>query len=122
MTSPRLPDRSRPSMRRVLALSLAAVTLAASVNALIPRPATTRTQATNDFLHFESGHVHPLAMTPDGSRLLAVNTADARLTVFSLTGPAPARIAEIPVGLEPVSVAVRNDQEAWVVNHLSDDI
>ena len=42
--------------------------------------------------------------------------------MFSLTGPAPARIADIPVGLEPVSVAVRNDHEAWVVNHLSDDI
>jgi len=75
-----------------------------------------------DFVHFESGHVHPAAMTPDGERLLVVNTADNRLTVFSLAGAAPARLAEIPVGLEPVSVACLDDQTAWVVNHLSDDV
>ena len=94
-------------MRRTLAVLLAAVSLSLAAATLLPRRATTRTQATADFLHFESGHVHPLAMTPDGSRLLAVNTEDGRLAVFSLTGPAPARIADIPVGLEPVSVAVR---------------
>jgi YVTN family beta-propeller protein len=109
-------------LRRTLALSLAALTLALAVAAILPRPATTRVQSSHDFVHFESGHVRPLAMTPDGTRLLAVNTADARLSVFDLTGAAPARVAEIPVGLEPVSVAVRNDQEAWVVNHLSDDV
>ncbi len=109
-------------MHRPFALLLAAVSLALAASTLLPRRATTRTQATGDFLHFESGHVHPLAMTPDGTRLLAVNTADGRLAVFSLTGPAPARIADIPVGLEPVSVAVRSNHEAWVVNHLSDDI
>ncbi len=76
----------------------------------------------SDFTHFESGHVHPVAMTPDGTRLLVVNTPDARLSVFDITGPAPVRVAEIPVGLEPVSVAVRGNGEAWVVNHLSDDV
>jgi YVTN family beta-propeller protein len=30
--------------------------------------------------------------------------------------------AEIPVGLEPVSVAARNNREAWVVNWLSDSV
>jgi YVTN family beta-propeller protein len=109
-------------MRRTLAVLLAAVSLSLAAATLLPRGATTRTQAAADFMHFESGHVHPLAMTPDGSRLLAVNTADGRLAVFSLTGPAPARIADIPVGLEPVSVAVRSNHEAWVVNQLSDDI
>ena len=32
------------------------------------------------------------------------------------------RIAEIPVGLEPVAVASRTNGEAWVVNNLSDDV
>src|SRR4029077_7594466 len=39
-----------------------------------------------------------------------------------LTGPAPRRVAEIPVGMEPVSVAALSDNEAWVVNNLSDDV
>ena len=30
--------------------------------------------------------------------------------------------AEIPVGLEPVSVAARNNREAWVVNWMSDSV
>src|SRR4029079_4784138 len=30
--------------------------------------------------------------------------------------------ASIPVGLEPVAVAARNDDEVWVVNHLSDSV
>src|SRR6185369_7047031 len=74
------------------------------------------------FTHFESGHVHPLAMTPDGSRVLVVNTPDNRLSVFDVTGPSPVRVAEVPVGLEPVSVAARSNTEAWVVNTLSDDV
>ena len=76
----------------------------------------------SDFVHFESGHVHPAVLTPSGNRLLVVNTPDDRLTVFDLTGSMPVRIAEIPVGLEPVSVAVLDDSTAWVVNQLSDDV
>src|SRR5262245_45881713 len=107
-------------MRRcapVLALVVLALGLGVLPGQLVSRPA-----ATTDFVHFESGHVHPLAMTPDGTRLLAVNTPDNRLAVFDLTGPVPVRVAEIPVGLEPVSVALRSDTEAWVVNQLSDDV
>jgi YVTN family beta-propeller protein len=74
------------------------------------------------FKSFESPQVHPLALTPDGTRLLTVNTPDNRLSVFQLTGETPALVAEIPVGLEPVSVAARNDREAWVINWLSDSV
>ncbi|HET9327552.1 MAG TPA: T9SS type A sorting domain-containing protein [Candidatus Eisenbacteria bacterium] len=88
----------------------------------LPGLLISRTSDTHDFVHFESSHVHPLALTPNGNRLLAVNTADNRLTVFDLAGASPVRLAEIPVGLEPVSVVARSDVEAWVVNHLSDDI
>lgn len=76
----------------------------------------------SDFKSFESPQVHPLALTPNGTRLLAVNTPDHRLSVFQLDGEAPALAAEIPVGLEPVSVAARNDREAWVTNWLSDSV
>jgi YVTN family beta-propeller protein len=115
-------------MRRLLALLVVAFACAALVSALAPGRGVTRTQAANDFVHFESGHVHPLAMTPDAACLLAVNTADDQLAVFDVTGASPVLVAEIPVGLEPVSVAVRASPagggpgEAWVVNQLSDDV
>ena len=75
-------------MRRPLALLLATLALVSLAVALAPRRAATRTQAAGDFVHFESGHVHPLAMTPDGTRLLAVETPDSRVAVFDLTGAA----------------------------------
>ena len=74
------------------------------------------------FVNWESPHVHPLDMTPDGNRLLAVNTPDNRLLVYDLTGPSPALVAAIPVGLDPVSVRARSNGEAWVVNQISDSV
>ncbi len=74
------------------------------------------------FVNFESAHVHPLDLTPDGSRLLAVNTPDNRLQVFSTTGPTLLPVAAIPVGLDPVSVRARSNTEAWVVNAISDSV
>ena len=79
------------------------------------------TDPTN-FTNWESPHVSPIAITPDGARVLAVNTADARLELFSITGPAPVKIGSIPVGLDPVTVRVRSNTEAWVVNHISDTV
>lgn len=74
------------------------------------------------FKNFESPQVHPLALTPNGNLLLTVNSPDNRLAVFDLTGSTPKLVKEIPVGLEPVSVAARNNDEAWVVNWLSDTV
>jgi YVTN family beta-propeller protein len=71
---------------------------------------------------FESGQVRPLALSPDGSRLFAVNTPDGRLEVFTVDAGGLVPAVSVPVGLEPVSVAVRSDQEVWVVNHLSDSV
>ncbi len=77
-------------------------------------------ESTKHFVNWESPHVHPLDSTPDGKTLLAVNTPDARLEVLSL--PWLTKTQSIPVGLDPVSVRVRNNREAWVVNHISDSI
>lgn len=77
------------------------------------------------FLHFEARQVHPIAITPDGTRLVALNSPDGRLSVFNVTNsanPEPVLIAEIPVGVEPVSVRMRDNDEAWVVNEVSDSI
>ena len=75
------------------------------------------------YVNFESPHVHPIDLTPSGARLLAVNTPDALLEVFTVAadGSLSAQ-ASIPVGLEPVTVVARTEAEAWVVNHLSDTV
>ncbi|MEO8605555.1 MAG: hypothetical protein ABI629_23505, partial [bacterium] len=82
--------------------------------------------AQGSFVNFESGHVRPLALSPDGSKLFAVNTPDNRLEIFSVGAGGLTLVAEVPVGLEPVAVASRTNTlgrtEAWVVNHLSDSV
>jgi YVTN family beta-propeller protein len=75
------------------------------------------------FLNFEGKQTAPVRLSPDGTRLFAVNTPDARLSVFDVSNPSnPVLIAEIPVGLEPVSVNPLTNDEAWVVNEVSDSV
>ena len=74
------------------------------------------------FVNFESQQVHPVALTPDGTRLLVVNTPDARLAVFDVAGGNPTLLFEASVGVEPVSVAAESNTRAWVVNHVSDSV
>lgn len=78
--------------------------------------------AIGELAAFESGHVRPLALSANGQRLYAVNTPDHRVEVFSTSGAAPVALESIPVGLEPVAVALAPDGKLWVVNHLSDSI
>jgi YVTN family beta-propeller protein len=75
-----------------------------------------------DVTLFETVQVRPLAQSADGRRLYALNTPDGRLEVFDTQENGLSHVASIPVGLEPVSVAVRNDGEVWVVNQLSDSV
>jgi YVTN family beta-propeller protein len=78
--------------------------------------------AAQTFTTFETGQVRPLAMSPDGTRLFAVDTPDNRLEVFSISAGGLTHTASVPVGLEPVAVAARTNGEVWVVNHLSDSV
>lgn len=98
------------STRTIVFLSMALATTAA---------AWTQT----DYVHYESPQTAPLRLAPAGTRLFAANTADSRLSVFDLSDPSlPVLIAEVPVGLEPVAVNGRTDDEVWVVNHASDSV
>ena len=74
------------------------------------------------FIEFESGPVRPIALSPDGTRLFAVNTPNATLEIFNVTSTGISFASRVPVGLEPVAVAARNNTEVWVVNHLSDSV
>lgn len=80
-------------------------------------------QAQPSFITFESGQVRPVALTPNGGIVAAVNTPDNRLEVFGvLPGGSLVHLRSVPVGMEPVSVAARTNTEFWVVNHLSDSV
>ena len=79
------------------------------------------------FVNFEGAQTNPIRISNDGTRLFAVNTPNGTLSVFNLTQPgSPALIAEIPVGIEPVSVNINpnvsGDDEAWVVNQISNSV
>jgi YVTN family beta-propeller protein len=73
-------------------------------------------------VNYESQHVHPLALSADGTQLFAVNTPDNRLAVFDITDSGLSLAFEIPVGLDPVSVAVESDTRVWVANWMSDTV
>jgi YVTN family beta-propeller protein len=79
-------------------------------------------QATNSFTLFESGQVRPLALSPDGKHLYAVNTPDARLEIFGAARQGIEQRGSVAVGIEPVAVTTRSNDEVWVVNHLSDSV
>jgi len=78
--------------------------------------------APSPFVHWETAPVHPVALTPSGNVLCVCNTADARLELFDVSGIVPIPTASIAVGLDPVSVRLRSEDEAWVVNRLSDSV
>ena len=74
------------------------------------------------FTAFESGQVRPLALSPTRS----YSSRSTRPTTGSRSSASPASscvpVGSVPVGLEPVAVAARTDDEVWVVNHLSDSV
>src|SRR5436189_2245507 len=85
--------------------------------------ATPAILAQGAFQNFESALVHPIRVSSDGTLLFVANTADNRLEVYGLADPSnPMLLRVIPVGLEPVSVTPRTNDEIWVVNNLSDSV
>ncbi|MEC9374974.1 MAG: hypothetical protein VYA80_01225 [Pseudomonadota bacterium] len=74
------------------------------------------------FVAFESEHFRPLALSPDGRTLFAVNTPDNRIEVYSVGVFGLTHKNSIPVGMEPIAVSALNNSEIWVANHLSDSV
>lgn len=92
-----------------------AVTTQALTGPTVPQPS-------NSFTLFETLQVRPLALSPNGKLLFAANTPDNRLEVFKIESTGLQQVASVPVGLEPIAVAARTNDEVWVVNHLSDSV
>jgi len=108
------------STKRALA---ATAFLAACATLLMPLARTTAQAPAPGYANFEGSQTNPVRLSPDGTRLFAVNTPNASLSVFDVANPGnPTLLADIPVGIEPVSVNPVNDNEAWVVNQVSDSI
>jgi DNA-binding beta-propeller fold protein YncE len=73
---------------------------------------------------FESGQVRPIALSPNKRTLFVANTPDNKLEIYDVNDShrALSHRSSISVGLEPVAIAVRSDNEVWVVNHVSDSV
>src|SRR5947209_10990674 len=127
MQRPSGGSMARPYLiRRSVSALIASLSILAGLVAALPAGAGARLadfqSRPGRFTVFESGQVRPLALSPSGKLLFAANTPDDRLEVFRIKNNGLEHLASIPVGLEPVAVAARNDSEVWVVNHLSDSV
>ena len=78
--------------------------------------------AVNDYTLFEAGQVRPMAQQKNGKIIYVVNTPDDRLEIYKVRRGRLVHQGSVAVGLRPVSVAVKNNKEVWVVNHLSDSV
>ena len=77
------------------------------------------------YTHFEPRQQHPITLTPDGTKLLALYSTGHSLSVFDVGSPArstPLLVSEIPVATAPVTVKARTNDEAWVVNEGADSV
>src|SRR5688500_914195 len=79
-------------------------------------------QAASSFVNFETAPIHPAALSPDGQTLAVCNLPDGRVELFSVSSGVPMALADVPVGLDPVTVRFRTTNELWVVNHISSSI
>jgi len=105
-----------PRITQYLTVTTALIVLLSNIISIKPAIAG------ENYTLFEAGQVRPMAMSANGSMLYAVNTPDNRLEVYAIKKDGLAYKGSVLVGVEPVAVAVANDGNVWVVNHVSDSI
>src|SRR5579872_5651813 len=94
--------------------------LSALLVALVPK---TIADAPPGFANLEPAQTNPIRLSADDLRLFAANTANNSLSVFDVSAPTnPVLLSEIPVGVGPVAVNSRSDDEVWVVNQVSNSV
>lgn len=108
--------------KRWFLILVALIVLASLGRGVFDRKVVHASPAGPSFVEFESGQVRPIALSPDGNKLFALNTPNGTLEVFDLTTGAPTFAFRVPVGLEPVAIAARDNTEVWVTNLLSDSV
>lgn len=98
-------------------------TLLALLGALVAYVPSKAAQTQPALPNFEAAQTNPIRLSTDGTRLFAVNTANDSLSVFDVTQPgSPVLLAEIPVGVGPVSANPRTNDEVWVANQVSNSV
>lgn len=76
----------------------------------------------DSFVNYETPPVTPLDLSPSEALLAACNLPDGRVELFDVTSGVPVHLRSIPVGVDPVSLRFRTNDELWVVNQISDSI
>ena len=118
-------DRPRSPFLRPLALTVMATLPPPSLAQELPQ---VRSTSTTPWFHFEAGAVAPLVITPDGTRLLALNPGDHRLEIYAVSGTRSSLALRFEgslfTGLEPVAIALdpADSNRAYVANQLSDSV
>lgn len=74
------------------------------------------------YVNWENHPVHALDLSPDQKLLAVAHTADQRVQLFDVSQATPVPVGNVLVGVDPVSVRWRNQNELWVVNHISDSV
>src|SRR6185312_448221 len=77
---------------------------------------------TTNFFNWETSPVHPVALSPDGTRLALCNLPAGRLEMFDVSSGKPVPLGSVPTGIDPVTVRFRTSSEIWVANYISDSI
>jgi len=128
----RSPDPSRPAAAsppaRGGAAAFAALALLLPLGLLLPGAAGAGGKRTTGVDHEPPGHrlyaspqSNPIVASPDGSRVFVASTTSNRVDVIDTA--TNSRILHIPVGIDPVGLAVKPDgSELWVANHVSDSV
>lgn len=80
-----------------------------------------------EYINFESPPFKPIAFDDRTGLVAAVNTPNGTVEIFTETADGLAREREIPVGIEPVTVAFQPiidgaASRLWVINHISDNV
>ncbi len=70
------------------------------------------------YVNWENHPVHALDLSPDKTRLAVAHTADNRVQLFDVSQGYPVRLGHVKVGVDPVSVRFRDNNELWVVNNI----
>ncbi len=76
------------------------------------------------FVNFETPHVHPIDISPDGATLAVCNTPDGRVEIYDInqSNGQLTHLDTIQVGYDPVTARFRTNTELWVVNQISDSV
>lgn len=87
------------------------------------KPGSGKPSEQENFVSFESAAVRPIATSGDGKFVYITNTPNHSLDVFEYDASNSLTLKHsVAVGVDPVAVAIAENGDAWVVNHVSDSV